>query len=222
MKSALPIAAFALLLAVTAAVLVGVYDVHQIARAAKQTISSLNDALVTANKTLTVIDADAEAQKANLKTIGDDAAKTGTDTRRVVDHFDRVLTRINTKTLGQLEEQISGNGSELQATLKTLNAGIGTLGATATGTLGKLGETADGVTAVTKSLEIRIADPRIDELIGHFNTVSGSLDAISVNAVAMSADMRIDIHRMSQPPSKLHTALDVVWTGAKFGSLFIP
>src|ERR1700683_5548280 len=128
MKQALPLAAFALLVALTAGVLVGVYDVHRVSVAARETITSLNVTLVTANKTLLAVDADAEAQKANLKTIGDDAAKTGTDTRRLVAHLDRVLTRINTQTLGQLESQIRGNGNELQATLKTLNGAIGTSG----------------------------------------------------------------------------------------------
>jgi hypothetical protein len=218
MSKALSLAAFALLLALTGGILVGVYDVHQdlsdlhgFIDEARASLRAVNETLSKVSTAAGTLDAAADAQKNNLKTLSDDAAKTGTDTRRLVDHLDRVLTRINTQTLGQLEAQIAGNGNELQASIKTLGL-----------TIGKVGDSADGLAETTKALTGRIADPRIDEIIGHFNTVSGSLDKISVDAAAMSGDMRIDIHRMSQPPSKLHTALNVAWTTAKFGSLFIP
>jgi methyl-accepting chemotaxis protein len=225
MRKALSLAAFALLLAATGGILVIAYDGHQdlsalhgfivnaggALRGIEKTTEQLRQTIAKLNTTADTVNDAADAQKNNLKTIGDDAAKTGTDTRRLVAHLDRVLTRIDIQTLGQLEAQIAGNGNELQASIKTLGL-----------TIGKVGDSADGLTETTKALTGRIADPRIDEIIGHFNTVSGSLDKISVDAVAMSGDMRIDIHRMSQPPSKLHTALNVAWTTAKFGSLFIP
>jgi hypothetical protein len=218
MRTALSLAALALLLAATGGILVGVYDVHRDLSALHGVIDEAGASLRAVNQTLTkvstaagTLNAAADAQKNNLKTIGDDAAKTGTDTRRLVAHLDRILTRINTQTLGQLEAQIAGNGNELQASIKTLGL-----------TIGKVGDTADGATAATKALTTRIADPQIDAILGHFNTVSGSLDKISVDAVAMSGDMRLEVHRMAQPPSKLHTALNVAWTTAKFGTLFLP
>jgi hypothetical protein len=222
MRTALSLAALALLLAVTGGILVGVYDVHRDLSALHGVIDDAGASLRAVNQTLSkmstaadTLNTSADAQQKNLKTIGDDAAKTGTDTRRLVAHMDRILTRINTQTLGQLEAQIAGNGNELQTSIKTLGL-----------TIAKVGDTADGATEATKMLTARIADriddPRIDEIIGHFNTVSGSLDTISVDAVAMSADMRLEVHRMAQPPSKLHTALNIAWTTAKFGSLFIP
>ena len=79
-----------------------------------------------------------------------------------------------------------------------------------------------GVTATNAALEARIADPKIGMLEDRINVLALHLDDVSANSDAMSADMKLAVHRLAQPPTKFHQFLNASWTVAKFGSLFIP
>lgn len=81
---------------------------------------------------------------------------------------------------------------------------------------------ADAIGDSAKALTAQLNDPQIPALLGHFNTISGNLEIISGNSVAMSDDMRTAVHRLAQPPTKFHQFLDASYTTLKFGSLFIP
>ena len=80
----------------------------------------------------------------------------------------------------------------------------------------------DSFTRAADTLNERLSDPQIPELVGHLNVTALHLSGISANAEAMSGDMKLAVHRMAAPPTKIHTLLDVSWTAAKFGSLFVP
>ena len=216
MKTLLSLAACALLLALTGAVLVGVYDVHRdlsdvhtLLASSQKTLVTIDSTLATVSTAVSTADAAATEERANWKATSIEAANTGLALRTLIDRVDRklvdgTLSHINTQTLPILDAQIKTNGDQL-----TLTAA-------------KLGATADGLTELTRTIDAKANDPQIPELLGHVNTISGNLEVISANSAAMSGDMKTAVHRLAKPPTKLHTALDVAWTGLKFGSLFIP
>lgn len=80
----------------------------------------------------------------------------------------------------------------------------------------------NSVTLAGNDLDAQLKDPQVDELVGHLNVTALHLAGISANGEAMSADMKTAVHRMAASPTKLHQALSVAWTTAKFGSLFVP
>jgi hypothetical protein len=213
---ALSIAGTVCLLTATVGIAVLTRDLHRLLTDAHTAnlpavTQEVNYVLARVESVIDTAESALQAQEANWQKTSLETAHTAQDTRRVVAHVDRILTRINTTTLDGLDAQVKANGDRLQFTL-------GNLGETAT----KVGTTADGLTQVTRSLDLRINDPQVDQIIGHFNTISGKLEIIADNSAAMSTDMRLAVHRLAQPPSKWHTFLDASYTGLKFGSLFIP
>jgi len=99
----------------------------------------------------------------------------GVKARALVARLDRSLVdgtlfHLNHITLPAVDAQIRGNGNALQAA-------IGKLGVTAA----KLGDTADGVTAVTNSLNVRINDPVIDSTLRAFNLAAENLSTTTAN-----------------------------------------
>lgn len=216
MKIALYSALIACCIAVTCAVLVVSYDLHRDLAAthlllgqASASGGQLTLAITKVNLTADTINAAASEERANWKATSAEADKTGRALRMLISRVDRsfvdgTLYHLNSKTLPAIDAQIAQNGDQMAATLK------------------KVGETADGLTAVTSSLNARVADPQITELLSHANVISGNLETISSNSALMSKDMQLAIHRLAQPPSKFHQFLDAAWTTAKFGSLFVP
>jgi ABC-type transporter Mla subunit MlaD len=225
MQKARSIAVLALLIALTGGVPVIVYDVHralspvpatvaalgatmrvyeETGRALEGTAGQLTQTIAQIRATVGTLNDAAAAQKKNWLDAGADVKKTGEDTRRVVAHVDRILTHFDVATLPAIDNVIVANGAQLEKTL------------------GSFGDSAEALGGAAKSLDAQLNNPQIPELIGHLDLSAMHFDVISDNAEAMSGDMKLAVHRMAQPPSKLHTALDVAWTGLKFGSLFIP
>jgi methyl-accepting chemotaxis protein len=222
-KTALYSALLLLALAVTGAVLVLSYDMHQDLRSVKEDLASIHLMLGQASETthnlstvMTKVSATADTlnaaageERANWKATSMEADKTGRALRMLISRVDRsfvdgTLYHVNSQTLPAIDAQIAQNGAQLAATLA------------------KVGETADSLTLMTGSLNARLGDPAISQLLGHVNVVASNLEVISANSAAMSGDMKVAVHRLAQPPTKIHQVLNVAWTTAKFGSLFVP
>jgi hypothetical protein len=183
--------------------------VHQVLGQASETTGQLTLVIAKVSKTADTLNAAASEERKNWAATSQEAAATGRALRMLISRVDRsfvdgTLLHFNATTLPAIDAQIAANGGQLEATLT------------------KLGGTADGVTAVTSTLNTRLADPEIPALLGHLNGVSANLETISANSAAMSGDMKLAVHRLAQPPTKFHEFLNVAWTTAKFSSLFIP
>jgi hypothetical protein len=133
-------------------------------------------------------------QRAQLRKTSADSDKTVKALRVVIDRAGLLMKHTDEQLNAQALPQITA------ATEQNMNA---------------IGDSARALTA-------QLNDPQIPALLGHFNTISGNLQIISGNSVAMSDDMRIAVHRLAQPPTKFHQFLDASYTTLKFGSLFIP
>lgn len=220
MKTALTVALLFLVVTATVALVVVARDVHQDLTASHRVLEQASTATDHLDHNLAIItaklstgadtlDKAANEERANWKATSKEAAFTGRALRMLISRVDRsfvdgTLQHINNKTLPAIDSEILANGDQFKITLA------------------KLGDSADGVTAVTGAFNARLGDPQIVELLGHANSISANLDLISANSAAMSLDMRLAVHRLAQPPTKFHQFLDVSWTAAKFGSLFIP
>lgn len=218
MKTALSIALLVLLIALAGGIPVIVYDLHRetldvhnllvqaggAVEAIENTTRQAQSALGQIQTTVATLNDAAAAQKSNWLAAGGDVKKTGEDTRRVVAHVDRILTHFDVETLPALDLELVANGDDLQQTI------------------GRLGDSAEALGTAAATLNTQLSNPQIAELVDHLDESSLHFAAVTANADAMSGDMKLAVHRMAQPPSKLHTALDVAWTTAKFGSLFIP
>lgn len=216
MKTALAYAVLLLLIALTAGTVELVCDVHrdladvhsvliQTGAAAQH----LDQAIYKANGAIDTLNAASGEERANWKATSQEAAYTGRALRLLISRVDRAfvdgtLTHLNAKTLPAIDAQIAQNGDQMTATLQ------------------RVGQTADSLTAATVSLNARLDDPEIGALLGHFNAISANLETVSANSAAMSGDMKLAVHRLAQPPTKFHQFINVVWTTARFGSLFVP
>jgi hypothetical protein len=216
LKAALSAALLLLVLALTGGTSVIVHDLHrdladvhvalgQVSAAGQQ----LTLAITKVNITADTLNAAAGEERKNWAATSQEAAYTGRALRLLISRVDRsfvdgTLLHLNAETLPAIDAQIAANGNQL------------------TSTLAKFGSSADGVTAATGTLNARLEDPEITAVLGHLNGISANLETISANSAAMSGDMRLTVHRMAQPPTKFHQALNVAWTFAKFGSLFMP
>lgn len=215
MKTALFLALLALLAALTGGVLVIVHDVHrdlsdmrgvldraggalraaeETGRAAGDTARQLNRTIAQLNLAAATLNDAANAQKKNWLDASGDVKKTGEDTRRVVAHVDRILTHFDVTTLPAMDAQIVGNGDRLRDTL------------------GRLGDSADAVTGAARTLDTQLElfsdeAPQIHQLLGHFNTISGNLEATTANFAAITGDVRPMVHRFAAPPTKKQKAL---------------
>lgn len=167
------------LLALTAGIPVVVYDLHRDLADVHTVIDEMGGTERAGHRAIDNFNEVAEKEKQNSEDTIKDAKKTGDDTRRLIAHLDRVVTRINEEggTLDLLDSQIQGNGEKLQAA-------IGNLGTTFT----KLGDTADEVTETTNSLNLRIEDPRVDSLLDSFNLAAKEVSATAHNASLMSGE----------------------------------
>lgn len=114
--------------------------------------------------------------------------------RQLIDRTDRQL---NDKLLPDLTAQTDSFSASAQASLAASTQAIGTLNS-------------------------RLADPQISLLLGSLGVSAKHLADISANADAMSGDMKLAVHRLAKPPSKFREFLNIGWTFAKIGSLFIP
>jgi hypothetical protein len=223
MKTALYAALVLLAVSLTAAVLVVAYDVHRDLAALGSDLVETHAVLTQAAKaesdfagiavklsaTADTVNGAASEERKNWAATSQEAAATGRALRLLISRVDRsfvdgTLYHVNQQTLPAIDAQVAQNGDQMAATLA------------------KLGGTADSLTRAAGSLNLRLGDPQIAELLGHANAISASLETVAANSAAMSGDMRLAVHRLAAPPSKWHQALDVGWTTAKFGSLFIP
>jgi ABC-type transporter Mla subunit MlaD len=209
-KTVLLWATFVLFLAVTAGVSVGVYDAHRLLGNANGLVTDTRDTARLLNQTLAKVDAAADTlnaaageERENWKTTSKNTANTARDLRMLIARIDRslvdgTLQHLNAETLPAIDNQIKANGEQLRATIA------------------KAGGSADAVTAATNALNVRIADPQLTALLGHFNTVSGNLEVTSANFAAMTGDLRPAVHRYTAPPTRKQKIL----AGAKdFGGL---
>jgi hypothetical protein len=184
-------------------------DLDRLLGETSATVARLDQTFVKVNSAADTLNAAAGEERANWRATSSEAAKTGRALRMLISRVDRsfvdgTLQHVNRETLPAIDSQIAANGEQLKATLA------------------KLGDSADGLTAVERSLNLRLDDPQIPLLLGHFNASAANLETISANGVAMSADMKLAVHRMAQPPTKFHEFVSVAWTTAKFGALFVP
>ena len=175
MKSALSLAVIALLLSATVGIPVLVYDVHRDLADAHTVVDEAGATLRAGHETVNKFNALADADRKNLLDTSQQTADTARDLRALVARLDRSLVdgtlfHLNHITLPAVDAQIRGNGNALQAA-------IGKLGVTAA----KLGDTADGVTAVTNSLNVRINDPVIDSTLRAFNLAAENLSTTTAN-----------------------------------------
>jgi hypothetical protein len=223
MKTALYSALLLLTLVLTGGVLVVVKDLHQDLAAVHTNLEQTHIVLEHASGatdnfgilmakvsvTADTLNAAATEERANWKATSSEADKTGRALRLLISRVDRsfvdgTLLHFNAVTLPGIDRQVSSNGDQLKSTIA------------------KLGESADGITLATGTLNARLGDPQVAQLLGHANVISGNLEVISANSAAMSGDMKLAVHRLAAPPTKFHQFLDVMWTTAKFGSLFVP
>lgn len=218
MKTVLLSALLLLTLVLSGGVLVLVKDVHQDLAAVHQNLSSLDQVLGQASATakhlnqtvgkvdgvVSTLNDAATEEKANWQATSKETAKTARDVRALVDDFRKSALHVNLVTLPSIDSQISANGDQLRMTVE------------------KLGESADGVTAIAGTLNTRLGDPQVTELLAHANVIAGHFETIAANSALMSADMQLAVHRLAAPPTKFHQFLDATWTAAKVGSLFIP
>jgi hypothetical protein len=155
-----------------------------------------NRILISAQKTADQAAVFTKEQRIQLKKTGEDSDKTVKALRIVIDRAGLLMKHS--------DEELATNSQALQVTIA------------------KLGASADGLTQATGTLNARLGDPEITQLLGHLNAISGNLETISGDGAAMAGDMKLAVHRMAQPPTKFHEFLNASWTAAKFGSLFIP
>jgi hypothetical protein len=219
-KTPLLSALLLLTLVLVGGVLVLVHDVHQDLAGVHVVLTQTSATEIDLRHTLAIItakvstgadtlNAAATEERTNWKATSSEAALTGRALRLLISRVDRsfvdgTLQHVNTQTLPLIDVQVAQNGAQMAAMLK------------------KVGETADGLTVVAGTLNTRLGDPQVAQLLGHFNVISGNLEVISANSAAMSGDMKLAVHRLTAPPTKFHQFLDVAWTTAKFGSLFVP
>lgn len=220
MKTALISALLLLTLVLTGGVSVLVIDGHRDLTAAHQVLTNASDTEIELRHNLSVItdkvskgadtlNAAANEERTNWKATSKEAAFTGRALRLLISRVDRnfvdgTLLHFNAVTLPGIDSQIAANGDQLKSTIA------------------KLGDSADAVTMATGTLNARLGDPQVTQLLGHVNVIAGNLEVISNNSAAMSGDMRLAVHRLAAPPTKFHQFLDVSWTVARFGSLFVP
>ncbi len=216
MKAALFIGFLIFLLILSSGTLLLVRDLHRDLSAIYLVLNNAEDSekklgfLITkVTVTADTLNSAASEERANWKATSSEANKTGRALRLLISRVDRsfvdgTLQHYNAVTLPAIDAQIAKNGDQLQSTIA------------------KLGASADGVTSVTGTLNAKLDDPQIAELLAHFNTVSANLEVISANSAVMSGDMKLAVHRLAQPPTKFHQFINVAWTTARFGSLFVP
>lgn len=184
-------------------------DVHTVLIQTGAAAAHLDQAIYKANTMVDTLNAAALEERANWQATSKEAAYTGRALRLLIARVDRsfvdgTLLHFNAVTLPGIDTQIARNGAQMAATLK------------------QVGETADSLTTATNSLNAKLDDPQIPALLGHLNAISANLETVSANSAAMSADMKLAVHRIAQPPSKFHQFVSVAWTTARFGSLFVP
>jgi hypothetical protein len=85
-----------------------------------------------------------------------------------------------------------------------------------------IGDNAAAIGDSARALTAIMNDPRTGSILANFDSASGHFNVIAGNFETMSNDMKPAVHRLAAPPSKLHSFLDVTYTGLKFGSLFVP
>jgi hypothetical protein len=148
--SALLSALLLLTLVLTGGVLVLVHDAHQDLAAvrivlvqAAATESELDKTIAKINAAADTLNAAAPEERKNWAATSDEAAKTGKALRLLISRTDRVLVdgtllHFNAVTLPAIDSQIASNGDGLKVAIA------------------KLGETADGMTAATGSLNVRL------------------------------------------------------------------
>jgi hypothetical protein len=223
LKAALSAALLVFVLALTGGTVLIVRDVHRDLADVHTNLVQMHTVLVHASAatdnfaivmakvstTADTLNGAAGEERKNWAATSQEAAYTGRALRLLISRVDRsfvdgTLLHLNAETLPAIDAQIATNGGQLEATLA------------------KLGQTADGVTAATGTLNTRLEDPEITALFAHVNGISANLETVAANSAAMSGDMKLAVHRLAQPPTKVHQFLDAAWTTAKFGSLFIP
>lgn len=211
MRNAVLSAAFALFLVLAGGTVILVRDLHQdlaeahiVLENTASTGKHLDQAIGKVSTAADTLNSAASEERANWQRTSTEAAKTGLALRELIDDLRKSSIHVNLVTLPAIDAQIEANGNQLSSTIR------------------KLGETADGLTGTATRLNAKLDDPEISRLLGQLNATAANIQVISENSAAMSGDMKLAVHRLAQPPSKFHQFLDVAWTTAKFGSLFIP
>lgn len=215
MKTALYSALFAFVLALTAAVLVVGYDLHRDLASARGVldrsavaVSQLQGTLARVNGTLGTLDQAAAEERSNWNATSKEAAKTGAALRTLIDRVDRSLVdgtlyHINAQTLPAIDAQVASNGDELRATMH------------------KLGETADGLTAATGTLNAQLGDPAIAALLAHSSVTAANLETVSSNAARITGDLARIADDATAPQPWYKRAWGYIWAPVKITAVFL-
>jgi hypothetical protein len=214
-KLALSIAALLLLLVLTGGSLVLVHDVHQLLGQSTRTIAAVDTSAGRLNVVLSTAQAAAQGIKDSeakqLESLAQTERQTAGTVRALRLFLDRTDRSLNDTLVPHLDLAIARFSQDSSGSLDSL---------TRAGDSFSLSAAALG--RASNDLDAQLKDPQIAELVGRLDMTTLHIEGISANAEAMSGDMKLAVHRLAQPPSKVHQALDVAWTAAKFGSLFVP
>jgi hypothetical protein len=204
MKTALYSALVLLVLAVTGAVLVVTYDVHQDLAAARAVLGQASAAMAKVSLTADTLNGAATEERKNWEATSSEAAATGRALRMLISRVDRsfvdgTLYHINSQTLPAIDSQITQNGREMAATLKKAGETADSL-TTATGSLNA---GAQGFDANMQEIAKLLADPSIKD---SFKQADGVLaDTHAMTTAALPA-----VQRYASPPTRKQRILQDV------------
>src|ERR1035437_4159738 len=149
MKAAIFCAVVLLVLTLAGGAAIVALDIHHVLTQTSVTINHFGIVAAKVSTAADTVNAAAGEERANWQKTSTEAAKTGLALRELIDDLRKSSLHVNLVTLPAIDQQIAANGDQLQATL------------------GKLGGSADGVTAVAGALNTRLDDPEIAALLGH-------------------------------------------------------
>lgn len=139
-------------------------DVHVVLANAAATIKHLDQTIGKVDTAADTLNSAATEERSNWQQTSKEAAKTGLALRELIDDLRQSSLHVNLVTLPAVDAQIRANGDQLSSTIA------------------KLGSTADGLTAATVTLNARLGDPAIPQLLGQLNVAAVQLAEASGHA----------------------------------------
>lgn len=212
MKVALQLAAVLALTTISVGTAVVAWNTHKlfIASQAEWRLDqpAIHQILISAQQATQQASLFAAEQRIQLKKTSRDSDNQvraiGLITRNAEQFFYNLDQQVNYRVLPDFDRELIATSSAAQLSMKAI------------------GDNAAAIGMSASALTAAINDPHTAAILANLDSASGHFNVIAANADAMSGDMKIAVHRLAQPPSKVHQALDVGWTAAKFGSLLIP
>lgn len=175
MKNATWCALILFLLVLTGGAAIVTRDLHHVLVESSVAVDHAGTVVAKVSTAADTLNAAASEERKNWAATSKEAAKTGRALRMLISRVDRnfvdgTLQHVNDKTLPAIDAQIETNGAQLSRTIA------------------KLGETADGMTAATSALNLRLNDPQIPEILGQLNLATAQLAQASGHANKILAD----------------------------------